>query len=72
MFRFLYYALLSCNTHCVYRVNPFPTFILLSFNPVPVEIGEQPVDVVRTSSISVPFSSIISEQILIHEVFGAL
>ena len=40
-------------------INSFSAFVFLALDPVTIQVREQSVDVVGTSSISVPFAGII-------------
>jgi hypothetical protein len=46
-------------THSVDGVDSFAAFVLLATHPVTVQVGEQPVNVVGTGRVAVPFAGII-------------
>lgn len=49
------------NTDCIHRVDAFATLVLLSLDPVPVEVGEQAVDIIGASRVSVPLLGVVSQ-----------
>lgn len=53
-------AIVIFPTHSIHLVNAFPTLISFAFHPVSIEVGEQPIDIARASSVSVPFRGIVS------------
>lgn len=49
----------------VNRINTLSSLISFSLHPVPIQISEETIDVVRASSITVPFSGIVPQQFLV-------
>jgi len=49
------------GTHSINRIDALPTFITLSFHPMPIEICEKSVDIVGASGIPRPFTSVIPQ-----------
>lgn len=54
-------------TYRVDRINPFSALIALPFNPVSIEIREQPIDIVRAGRVTIPFCSIVAQECFILE-----
>jgi len=53
-------------------VNPFSTLISLTLYPVPIEISEKTVDIIRASCIAIPFLGVITQKCLVLERIGLL
>ena len=54
-------------TYCVNGINSFSTFVPFALDPVTIEKGEHSVDVFRSSCVSIPFTSIVSQEGLVLE-----
>jgi hypothetical protein len=50
----------------------FLAFINLSFDPVPIKILEQVVDIFGSDRIAIPFSDVVGQQGLVRVRFGRL
>lgn len=51
------------TTYSIHRVHVLLPLIALAFHPVPIEISEQTVQVVGTRGVSIPLSSVISQEV---------
>lgn len=60
------------NTHSVHLINVLSPLVLLSFDPVLVQIVEKLVDVQGASGIPIPLTSIILEKLLVRKFLGLL
>ena len=47
------------QTHCVDGVNTFPALVPLPFHPVSVEISKEPVNIIGTRGVPIPFPSVV-------------
>lgn len=59
-------------THSVHLINVLSTLVLLSLDPVLVQIVEKLVDVQGASGVPVPLTSIILEKFLVRKFLGLL
>lgn len=48
------------ETHSVDLVHALLALVTLTFDPVPVEIGEETVEVISACGVSIPFGCVIS------------
>ena len=56
-------------THRVHRIHPLSALIAFSLYPVPVQICEQTIDIIRASRVSVPFACVVlQEQLILQRV----
>jgi len=53
--------------HRVDWVDVLPALVLLALDPVPVEIGEQSVDIRRADRVALPLVRIVAQQLIVRQ-----
>jgi hypothetical protein len=56
-----------CTAYCIHGVDAFASLISLSLDPMAVEVREQSVDIVSTSSVAVPFLRVVPQECFVLE-----
>lgn len=56
------------GTHDVDDVDVFAPFVLFAFDPVAVEVGEEPVDVGSAGGVPVPLAGVVAEEGFVGQV----
>jgi hypothetical protein len=51
----------AIDTYCIHLIDILPAFVLFTLDPVPVQISEEAIDIVGSSSVSIPLPCIISQ-----------
>lgn len=60
------------KTDDVDDVDVFAAFVLFAFDPVAVEVGEEPVDVGSAGRVAVPLAGVVAEEGFVGQVGGLL
>lgn len=55
------------RTYSVNCVNPLSAFVLFSLDPVAIKISEESVDIVGSSSITIPLLCVIAKESFVNE-----
>lgn len=64
-----------CDRAVAYDVNNvdiLPALVFLALDPMPVQVGEEAVDVGRAGRVAVPFAGVVAQERLVGQVCGSL